>query len=521
MARGGLSPPGALASGSGVNVSVAVEQQHDRHPIAVPPSADRVVVAAGPGSSGRGIVLTALAGLVAAAAAVLTGLSLADGDRMGAVLPLAVVGGIVIAGLAVTRFAAYVLLMLAIRPAVDLLKLSGPSAGRTDVDEATRAMDPSTILGVLFLLASGLWLAAQLRQGRLRGSPMGGALLLLGATGVISAFGASQPTTSLLDVLRVLTIVAMFLVLEQLLPDRRAVRRVLFACYASLVVALGYTVVMSLLGQPPAEEKGSFIRISGPFSQSTTFGRYLMFMVIFGFAIYRYLQRRLRLILAVLLTLSLVFLLLTNTRSAILGAAVGLLAVAVLHRSKRMLALLCVAGVVGIALLPAVGDRFAQLGESRAVGGGPTGNTLAWRIGYWTEVVALANRNPVTGIGPNMTQRETDEAKKPHNDFLRAYVETGLVGLVAYLAVIVLMLHAGLRAVRRAPPGSFERGAAVGFLACALAFVAISAVSNVISNVVTMWYLFAFAAVAAAGIRPGFGAGNGTGQASRRSPRAS
>ena len=40
--------------------------------------------------------------------------------------------------------------------------------------------------------------------------------------------------------------------------------------------------------------------------------------------------------------------------------------------------------------------------------------------------------------------------------------------------------------------------AAAGFLATAVAFVAVSAVANVISNVVVLWYLFAYAAVAAA-----------------------
>jgi O-antigen ligase len=95
-----------------------------------------------------------------------------------------------------------------------------------------------------------------------------------------------------------------------------------------------------------------------------------------------------------------------------------------------------------------------------------------------------------------MTQFQTDEAKKPHNDFLRAYVETGVVGLLAYLAMVVLLVHAGLRALRRAPPGTLQRGVAAGFFSCAVAFVAVSAVSNVLSNVATLWYLVAFAAVA-------------------------
>lgn len=448
-------------------------------------------------------LLTGLAALAAAGAATVAGLSFAAGDRVGAVVPLAAVLGLAVAVLAMTRFAGYVLLMLAVRPCLDLFKVSGPVAGRADGAGAIRALDPSTLVAVLFLLATGLWLAAQhCRYGRLRGSPLGWAMLLVGVTGLISAFGAAEPVSSLLEALRVLTIVAMFVVLEQLVPDRLAVRRLLLACYASLALALGYTVLMTLLGDPPAEVKGSFTRISGPFSQSTTFGRYLMFMVIFGCAIYRYLGRRARLGLAVLLGPALVFLLLTNTRSAILGAAIGLIVVAVLQRSLRMLVALGLAGAVGIALVPAVGERFALLAEERAVGGGPTGNTLEWRFGYWTEVLTLANQNPVTGIGPNMTQRQTDEAKKPHNDFLRAYVETGVVGLLAYLALVVLMIRTGLVALRRAPPRGFARGVAIGFLGCAIAFVAVSAVSNVISNVVTLWYLVAFAAVAGAVCRP-------------------
>ncbi|MFK3980777.1 O-antigen ligase family protein [Micromonospora sp. NPDC050397] len=437
------------------------------------------------------------AALFATAVAVVAGLSMAAGDRKGVVLPLAAVAGIAVAVLALTRFAGYVMLMLAVRSCVDLFKLTGPSAGQAGPSETARAVDPSTLLAVLFLLAAGLWLAAQFsRDGRLRGSALSWAMLLVGATSLVSAFGAARPSNSLLEALRILTVVVMFVVLEQLMPDTAAIRRVLLACYVSLVLALGYTLVLTLLGNPPAEVKGDFTRISGTFSQSTTFGRYLMFMVIFGFAVYRFLERRIRVVLAALLLLSLLFLLLTNTRSALLGAAVGLVAVAVLHRSKRMLVTLCVVAVAGVALVPAVGERFAQLAQSRSVGGDPTGNTLAWRIGYWTEIVTLANRNPLTGIGPNMTQRETDEAKKPHNDFLRAYVETGLLGLGAYLAMLVAFLYTARGALRRAPPGGFERGVAVGFAGCAVAFVAISAASNVISNVVTLWYFVAFAASA-------------------------
>ncbi|MFY1637064.1 O-antigen ligase family protein [Solwaraspora sp. WMMB335] len=471
----------------------------DREPDgAVPPGGADVPTHGRSGGAG-GHVLSVLAALAAAVVAVSAGLALAAGDRRGVVLPLAVTAGVAVGVLAMTRFSGYVMLMLAVRPLLDVVKLSGPTAGRADTEQASRLTDPSTMVAVLFLLAAGLWLAAQLRRhGRLRGSPLGWAMLLVGATALVSALGATRTTPSLLEALRILTVVVMFVILEQLMPDRAAVRRVLIACYASLVLALAYTVLMTAFGQVPSEVKGQFIRISGPFSQSTTFGRYLMFLVIFGFAIHRFLARRARLLLGVLLAVSLVFLMLTNTRSAILGAAIGLVVVAVLHRSGRMLAMLLVVAVAGVSLLPSVGSRFAQLGEDRATGGGPTGNTLQWRVGYWAEIIPLANRNPVTGIGPNMTQHETPQAKKPHNDLLRAYVETGLAGLLAYLAMLLLILHTARSALRRAPPGSLDRGIAVGFAGCVVSFIAVSLASNVISNVVTLWYFVAFAAAASA-----------------------
>lgn len=444
-------------------------------------------------------MLTVAAALLTAATAVAAGLATAGGGRLAVVLPVAVAAGALVAVLAMTRFAAYVLLMLAIRPCLDLFKLSGSIAGTGGDGGSARLIDPSTLVGVLFLLSAGLWLAAQYRaRGRLNTSPLGFGLILLGATGAVAALGSAQPMGSALEVLRVLTVVSMFVVLEQLLPDTPAIRRVLLATYVSLALALGYTILASLDGAPPSEVKDGFVRISGPFSQSTTFGRYLMFLVVFGFGIYRFLGRRARLGLGVLLALSLGFLALANTRSAIIGAALGLVVVGLLHRSVRVLAMLCVAGVVALALVPAVGDRFAQLTVAREVGGGPSGNTLAWRMAYWSEIVSLADRNPVTGIGPDMTRRTTEQAKRPHNDILAAYVETGVLGLLAYLTMLLLCLHTAVRALRRAPPGTLARGVAVGFAGCAVAFVAVSAASNVISNVVTLWYFVAFAAAASA-----------------------
>jgi putative inorganic carbon (hco3(-)) transporter len=443
-------------------------------------------------------VTTVAAALIAAAAAVYSGLSMGTGNRLGVVLPLALFVAAALAVLACTRFGAFTYLVLGLRASIDLFKLSGSSAGNVSTNSAaTRGLDPSSILGVLFLLAAGLWLAAQYsRHGHLKGSPLRLALVAFGTTGLLSVAGSAEPLVSFTEFLRLLAVVVMYAVLEQLVTTRRSLHQLLVTAYASMLFPLGYTLVRFGLGDPPSEVKGSFSRITGPFSQSTTFARYLAFMIVFGVAILPYLTRRARVAMAAALAISSVFLVLTLTRGAIIGAVVGLVVVAVVQRSRAMLVGFAVVALLSAVFVPALASRFAEVGSTRAVGGPPTGNTLAWRIGYWSKVLPLANANPVTGIGLNMTQYNTDDAKQPHNDVIRAYVETGALGLITYVAMLVALVRTGTRALRRAPPGSFDHAIAAGFLGCALAYVVQSLGANVMSNVVCVWYLIAFASAA-------------------------
>lgn len=444
-------------------------------------------------------VLSVLAAVIAAGAALYSGMSWGTGRPMAVVVPLVLVIALVLGVIALTRFAAFVYILLGVRSSIDLFKLSGPSAGNTITNTSVaRGLDPSSILAVLFLLAGALWLTAQYRrQGRIHGSPLRLALVSLVVAGAISVLGSQDRLVSLLEVLRIASVVMMYVVLEQIISTPQALRRTLTAVYVSTLFPLGYTLVLLLLGNPPSEDKGSFLRLTGPFSQSTTFGRYLAFMIIFGLAVFPYLGRRAKVAVGSALGLSGVFLLLTLTRGALVGAAVGIVVVLVVQRRKRVLWGMLVAVVAALVFVPGLAGRMSEVTASRDVGAAPTGNTLVWRLDYWTEVLPLANSNPITGIGLNMTQYNTSAEKQPHNDFIRAYVETGILGLSTYVGSLWALVALGRRAVNRAARGTFNRGVAVGYLGCAVSFVVQSAGANVISNVVCLWYLTAFAAAAA------------------------
>ena len=60
---------------------------------------------------------------------------------------------------------------------------------------------------------------------------------------------------------------------------------------------------------------------------------------------------------------------------------------------------------------------------------GEPSNSLTWRAEYWAEALDLAHESPITGIGLKQVAAQSEEGKQPHNDFLRAYVEMGVVGL--------------------------------------------------------------------------------------------
>jgi putative inorganic carbon (hco3(-)) transporter len=425
-----------------------------------------------------------------------SGMSMGGDNKSMVVLPLAAVIAIGVAALALTRFAPFVLLLLGTRASIDLFKLSGASAGNTATNNASRGLDPSSLLALLFLAASALWLIAQYSSGRqLKGSRLRIALMCLVAAGFVSIIGSEVPSASALEAMRILSWVMMFVILEQLIVDRRMLVKVLYAAYAGLLFPLGYTVVLFLLGNPPSEVKGSFTRISGPFVQSNTFARYLAFMVVFGVAVYPSLERRQKRLMLPVLALSATFLVMTLTRGAILAVVVAIVVMALVQRRKGVLVGFAASALLAVALVPGLGARFAAVGAEQQLPGGPeTGNSLEWRLTYWAQVLPLANSSPVTGIGLNMTQYQTSAAKQPHNDFIRAYVEIGVTGFLAYVAMHIFLLRNGILAIRNSIRGTFEHGVATGALGCAVCFLLGSAGANVMSNVVSLWYLMAFSA---------------------------
>jgi len=460
--------------------------------------------ATGPTSARTQSLFTVLLVAAAVVTSVIAALGTLAGNKALIVLPIAAAAGVGLGVLALTRFGLFVMVLLAIRASLDVARISGHAAGNTATNSAsTKGLDPSSLVGILFLLVAVLWLAAQLRRnGTLHGSRFRAAFLVFLAACGLSVIGSANHQSSALELLRLSAVVVMFVVLEQLMTNRRMRDRLLAGCFASAVFPILFTAFGIASGHPNSEVKGGFTRLTGTFTQANDFGRYLMVLLIFGVAIYPYVQPRTKKVLGLVLLGCAGCMLLTLTVTALIGTVVGLVVVGFIQ-SKRLLAGLAIGLIASVIFVPNLLSRVTSAGTVSSVQsvGGNSNSSLSWRIAYWTEVLPLANSNPVTGIGLNMTQYQTDAAKQPHNDFLRAYVETGLIGFGAYAALMISMLGLGRRARDASFAGTFDRGIAAGFWGVAVAFVLVSFASNVITNVVLLWYVAAFAAAASSVLR--------------------
>jgi putative inorganic carbon (hco3(-)) transporter len=425
------------------------------------------------------------------------------GPKLLVIIPISALLGVALVIVGLVNFQLFVFITIAIRSSLDIARTdlgnNGTASGGTGTAYAS-GLDPAGALAIIFMVASLFWFMSR-RMNKATSPPPSIhriALATFAITGFLSVIASSRPVISLLEAIRVSAVAVMLAVMEILLVDRAAIKRLVLAIYLSALVPVGLTLLFIALHKPQFTS-GGFSRYQGTFSQPNPFAIYLTMLIVMGVALLPYLKVRVRIMMLVLIAASVFCLYHTFTRSAWVAAVIGVVAVAIIGRRKMLGAALFACLVVGLLAVPTISQRFVDLasvaGGSTVNTQGNTSNSIQWRFSYWTEVLPLANDNPITGIGLRMSSFLTTQAKEPHNDFLRAYVETGIIGVIAYLALLTSMVLVARQSLKEAGPG-FDHSIAVGFAGCVIAFVLISIVSNVITEVIVLWYYIAFAAAA-------------------------
>ncbi len=245
-------------------------------------------------------------------------------------------------------------------------------------------------------------------------------------------------------------------------------------------------------------DAGGFGRATGTFTHSNPMAAFMTLVVVMAFAHIVYSDDlRVRAWSGIAMAAASGGLIVTYTRSGWLAAILGVLVIAG-TKGRRYVGYAAAAVLIVLITVPGVSSRFSDLSEESTSRGEPS-NSLTWRAEYWAESLDLAHASPITGIGLKQVAAQSEEGKQPHNDFLRAYVEMGFVGLGAYSWMIWQFLNTARRGVRVTRHGTArDRAFAIGFAGCAAAYVLMCFVANLMSQVVVGLYFAAFAGAAAA-----------------------
>ncbi|NNC81873.1 MAG: O-antigen ligase family protein [Acidimicrobiales bacterium] len=402
--------------------------------------------------------------------------------------PFVILGGtlLVAAILAIVglyRYQWFLLITLAIRPALDDL-----------VADEFGSFQPSAILGILVILVTSLHLISRRAHGRWKhGTHMSLGYIAFFVLFVPSFITSVDRGVSQAAMFGVASVMLLYIAMEQhLMDDRRFMYRMLTASLLGLIVPtitgfvqFGWTGTLDPGGS-------GLIRIDGSFAHPNTYATFLVFAILMMIGVAPTLDVRRRLILLSFTTFTAFLMVASFARGAWASFLLGALLMAS-RVNKKLVFVIGFGAVAAAAAVPGVGDRIDNLFATTGAGGGvKTDDSLGWRIGYWGRIWPFFYNNPVTGIGIDATKTQTVEGKDPHNSFLQPIIEGGVVGAIGFFGLLIIATIAALKLWRLTKGTSLDHRTKMISVASITAVFSVSAqllTENVMLNTVVWWYI--------------------------------
>lgn len=296
------------------------------------------------------------------------------------------------------------------------------------------------------LICWGVKMGAE-RRVIFRTTPLDILILIYFATCVISTIFSIDPKASL-RLLRkdIISYIILFYIIVNHITTREKIRWVL---YVFLLSGLTVCVLGALFYLIQYEEAISATRLCGTFRQPNRYAQYLLILSSLLVAMIAIVRRRgMKALLGVFLALAILNLFWTFSRAGWIGFA-ALIPVYFFQGSKKMKIVV----VAGIAIL-LIGVFATPKGRYRL----RTNLEGDERLPIYKSAIAMFKDYRITGVGYGdknfLKLYKTDKYKLPgavfdhsgtHNIFLQSAVETGIIGLIAFVLLHLKILVVNLR----------------------------------------------------------------------------
>lgn len=327
-------------------------------------------------------------------------------------------------------------------------------------------------------------------------------MLLLVGISVVSFLYSWAPGETIGELLRILSFFLLYLAARELIVDWSAFRRIALAFAGSMLipVIVGFYQVITQTGLTFADSTN---RAYGTFGHPNVMAFYLVLGISFLFLNWPLLKTRLhsRWVILGLLSLGLF---LTQTRGAWLGLIVSFAVIGIIRYRRVFLG-----GLFGlamlVAILPTVNSVTTSVfnldlqtvpGVKEVIARQADQSSYQWRLDVWTEMSRRFYERPIGGFGlgsfPTVRSLQVFDFFQgvgAHNDYLRILIELGMLGALAYIALIVsIFIYLG-RLYRFLGQHSLALPvlSLIGFSA---AFVVMSLFDNLLQSTPVMWAYF-------------------------------
>jgi len=191
-----------------------------------------------------------------------------------------------------------------------------------------------------------------------------------------------------------------------------------------------------------------------------------------------------------ILFVALFFLIFTYTRAAWIGFLAGVIII-MLFENKAYIPIVIVLLVVLVAAVPDISYRFEDIYQESGTRMGGL-SSWKWRLEFWKKTSWLISKNNIFGIGPDTYQLLY--RYYPHNDYLRLLIETGVVGLLAYIYVYLSIMKDALKTLFKTQKGVLKE-LTLAVLAVSVAYLLVSVSDNLSRSPSVTVYFYALAGV--------------------------
>ena len=309
----------------------------------------------------------------------------------------------------------------------------------------------------------------------------------------LSIFYSIDTFTSIREFIRIATIFLLYFLAYKLIEDKKDFYLLLKIILISYIIPAIVGLIQFFNNSGMTDDFGGFQRIYGTFAHPNLFAFYTFFILGLLISLFLTSQKTSSLIfnkkiIIIAIGLSVFLLFATYTRSALACLSFFVLIFGIL-KYRRMLLVGALLFLAAYFLSDVFRERLWELISLDPYG------SIVWRFKLWKDILPLSLWQPWFGYGLGTFEKLTEFYRgfklgslNAHNDYLKIFVENGIIGLISYFWIIIGLLLYLLKIFKRII--NQEKFFGMGILVIFLSLMIAASFDNILQTTALQWNLW-------------------------------